>query len=52
MRFKDRTAVVTGAARGIGAAIAGRLAREGAHVVVADLDEPAARAEADPSGRR
>ncbi len=47
MRFKDRTAVVTGAARGIGAAIAGRLAREGAHVVVADLDETAARAEAE-----
>ena len=32
------TAVVTGAARGIGHAIAGRLAREGWQVVVADLD--------------
>jgi len=32
-----RTAVVTGAARGIGAAIAEVLARDGAHVVVADL---------------
>jgi 3-oxoacyl-[acyl-carrier protein] reductase len=32
-----KTAVVTGAARGIGAAIAGVLARDGASVVVADL---------------
>jgi 3-oxoacyl-[acyl-carrier protein] reductase len=32
-----KTALVTGAARGIGAAIAGVLARDGAHVVVADL---------------
>jgi rhamnulose-1-phosphate aldolase/alcohol dehydrogenase len=33
-----RVAVVTGAAGGIGAAIARRFAEEGAHVVVADLD--------------
>ncbi|MGH8860313.1 MAG: 3-oxoacyl-ACP reductase [Jatrophihabitantaceae bacterium] len=32
-----KTALVTGAARGIGAAIAGVLARDGAHVIVADL---------------
>ena len=32
-------AVVTGAAAGIGAATAVRLAREGAHVVVADIDD-------------
>jgi NAD(P)-dependent dehydrogenase (short-subunit alcohol dehydrogenase family) len=32
-------AVVTGAAAGIGAATAARLAREGAHVVVADIDD-------------
>jgi 3-oxoacyl-[acyl-carrier protein] reductase len=32
-----KTAVVTGAARGIGAAIAEVLARDGAHVIVADL---------------
>ena len=32
-----KTALVTGAARGIGAAIAGVLARDGAHVITADL---------------
>jgi 3-oxoacyl-[acyl-carrier protein] reductase len=32
-----KTALVTGAARGIGAAIAGVLARDGAHVIAADL---------------
>jgi NAD(P)-dependent dehydrogenase (short-subunit alcohol dehydrogenase family) len=37
-----RAAVVTGAARGIGAAIAARLAEAGADVVVADLDGEAA----------
>lgn len=38
-RFCGRVAVVTGAASGIGAATAARLAREGAHVVVADIDD-------------
>jgi NAD(P)-dependent dehydrogenase (short-subunit alcohol dehydrogenase family) len=38
-RFHRRTAVVTGAATGIGAATAHRLASEGAAVVVADIDE-------------
>jgi 3-oxoacyl-[acyl-carrier protein] reductase len=36
-RFQGKTAIVTGAAQGIGAAIAVRLASEGAAVAVADL---------------
>ena len=43
MRFKQKNAVVTGAASGFGAAIATRLAAEGAKVVVADVDEEGGR---------
>ena len=41
-RFADRVAVVTGSARGIGAATARRFAEEGAAVAVLDLDQAAA----------
>jgi NAD(P)-dependent dehydrogenase (short-subunit alcohol dehydrogenase family) len=37
-RFEGRTGLVTGAARGIGFAIAERLAREGARVALVDRD--------------
>jgi len=42
MRFTGRRAFVTGGARGIGAAIATRLAAEGAEVLIGDLDAEAA----------
>jgi 3-oxoacyl-[acyl-carrier protein] reductase len=51
-RFAGRTALVTGGARGIGAATAERLAAEGAHVVVADFDEAAAAETAERIGGR
>ena len=38
MRLANRSAIVTGAARGIGRAIALRLASEGCRVVVDDID--------------
>ena len=50
-----RSALVTGAARGIGAAVATALAAHGAHVVVADIDEAGAQqvaASLDPSAAR
>ena len=56
MRLEGRRALVTGAAHGIGLACAQALAREGADVVLTDIDAPAveaaARALAAETGRR
>jgi NAD(P)-dependent dehydrogenase (short-subunit alcohol dehydrogenase family) len=43
-QVQDKIAIVTGGASGIGAACAATLAREGAKVVVTDLDDPGGRA--------
>jgi len=44
MRLEDKVVIVTGAAKGIGAAIADACAREGARVAALDLDGPGADA--------
>jgi len=43
MRLRDKVAIVTGAASGIGAQIARTYAREGAKVAIADLEQEQAR---------
>jgi NAD(P)-dependent dehydrogenase (short-subunit alcohol dehydrogenase family) len=47
VRFDNETVVVTGGAGGIGREICRRCADDGAHVVVADLDEDGGRATVD-----
>ena len=41
MRLKNKNAVITGSANGIGKAIAELFAKEGANIVVADIEEKA-----------
>src|SRR3984893_14269164 len=50
MKFKDRVALITGGGRGIGAATAELLARQGAKVAVSDMDIAPAQEVAGPVG--
>ena len=50
MQLKDKVAVITGAASGIGKEIARTFALEGAKLVIADLDEQGAAATAEELG--
>ena len=56
MRLANKSAIVTGAAQGLGEALARRLATEGCDVLLADINEDKARAAADAitrdTGRR
>jgi NAD(P)-dependent dehydrogenase (short-subunit alcohol dehydrogenase family) len=55
MRYANRVAIITGAARGIGKAIATRLSVEGATVVIADVNRQAAEVtakELEAAGRK
>ena len=47
MRYQDKVAIVTGAASGIGKATVQRLAREGATLILGDVNEDGARAVAE-----
>ena len=46
-RVAGKKALITGAAQGLGAAIAHRLAAEGATVLLTDINEPGAAAQAE-----
>jgi NAD(P)-dependent dehydrogenase (short-subunit alcohol dehydrogenase family) len=47
MRLKNKVAIITGAAHGLGKAYARRFAEEGACVVIADLDAQGGEATAE-----
>ncbi|WP_417525783.1 SDR family oxidoreductase [Marinovum sp.] len=51
-RLSDKTALVTGGARGIGAAIATAFRNEGADVILTDIDETTGQAKAAEIGAR
>lgn len=51
-RLVDKVALVTGAAQGLGEALAHRLAKEGAHVVVADINDQKAAETANAIARQ
>ena len=51
MKLDGKVAIVTGAASGIGKEIARTFAREGAHVVIADLNLQQAQAAAEEIGK-
>ena len=50
MRLKDKVAVITGAASGIGRQSAMRFAAEGAHIVAVDLNRQAGEETAEQVG--
>ena len=50
MKFKDRVAVITGSARGIGKRMAEKLAAEGAAIFISDLSEEMAGNTAEKIG--
>ena len=50
-RVKDKVIVITGAASGLGLADATVLTREGAQVIMTDIDPEAGQAHADESWR-
>ena len=47
MRLKNKVAIVTGSASGFGEGIARRFAKEGASVIVADINLPKAKIVSD-----
>jgi NAD(P)-dependent dehydrogenase (short-subunit alcohol dehydrogenase family) len=47
MRLEDKIVIVTGAGSGIGKGISLKLAQEGAHIIVADINEEAAKKTAE-----
>jgi glucose 1-dehydrogenase len=50
LKIKNRIAIITGAARGIGLACAERFVAEGAHVVIVDVLDEIGKAEAERLG--